>query len=152
MCSTISIPISPKIPKIILRKSSDQFDHFGARYSANNWENLAVITTYTMAASYGKLSRILDRLQYLSLIMHQARNVVNHRPCTRLSLRPFLMSKIQKKIGFDIFSRFFDGFWVRAGSFPLSFPGNRGNVGVWCRQEPKNRRKNEKKCRNRFFF
>ena len=38
MCSTISIPIFPKIPKIILRKLSDQFGDFGNGYSAKNWE------------------------------------------------------------------------------------------------------------------
>ena len=38
MCSTISIPISPKIPKIILRKFHDQFGDFGLGHSAKNWE------------------------------------------------------------------------------------------------------------------
>ena len=38
MCSTISIPIFPKIPKIILRKLSNQFGDFGLGHSAKNWE------------------------------------------------------------------------------------------------------------------
>ena len=38
MCSTISIPIFPKIPKIILRKLSDQFGDFAQGHSAKNWE------------------------------------------------------------------------------------------------------------------
>ena len=38
MCSTIPIPISPKIPKIILRKLSDQFGDFAQGHSAKNWE------------------------------------------------------------------------------------------------------------------
>ena len=43
MCSTISIPIFPKIPKIILRKSSDQFGDLAQGHSAKNWEMLQLL-------------------------------------------------------------------------------------------------------------
>ena len=43
MCSTISIPIFPKIPKIILRKLPYEFGHFVHGNSAKNWEMLQLL-------------------------------------------------------------------------------------------------------------
>ena len=52
MCSTISIPIFSKIPKIILRKKTDQFGDFGNGYSEKKMVNVTVESMHNPQAVY----------------------------------------------------------------------------------------------------